>query len=84
MIFFNNFVLISGIPEGGLVPKSLYMTPQEFEKDQSPGPHLMDNSCYQSIALTKGQVKFNTNKIVGKLLLDTNFGLNCIREMKGI
>merc|ERR1719354_845887 len=32
------------------------MTPQEFEKDQSPGPHLMDNSCYQSIALNKGQV----------------------------
>jgi hypothetical protein len=46
----------TGIPEGGLVPKSLYMTPQEFEKDQSPGPHLMDNSCYQSIALNKGQV----------------------------
>lgn len=46
----------TGIPEGGIVPKSLYMTPQEFEKDQSPGPHLMDNSCYQSIALNKGQV----------------------------
>ena len=41
------------------MPKSLYMTPQEFEKDQSPGPHLMDNSCYQSIALNKGQVKLN-------------------------
>ena len=52
-------VIFLGIPEGGLVPKSLYMTPQEFEKDQSPGPHLMDNSCYQSIALTKGQVKLN-------------------------
>ena len=46
-----------GIPEGGLVPKSFYMTPQEFEKDQSPGPHLMDNSCYCSISLNKGQVR---------------------------
>lgn len=46
----------TGIPEGGLVPKSFYMTPQEFEKDQSPGPHLMDNSCYHSVSLNKGQV----------------------------
>jgi len=46
----------TGIPEGGLVPKSFYMTAQEFEKDQSPGPHLMDNSCYQSTSLHKGQV----------------------------
>jgi len=45
----------TGIPEGGLVPKSFYMTAQEFEKDQSPGPHLMDSSCYHSIALNKGQ-----------------------------
>jgi len=46
----------TGIPEGGLVPKSFYMSPQEFEKDQSPGPHLLDNSCYQSISLNRGQV----------------------------
>jgi len=46
----------TGIPEGGLVPKSYYMSPQEFEKDQSPGPHLLDNSCYQSISLNRGQV----------------------------
>ncbi|XP_023332657.1 SEC14-like protein 1 [Eurytemora carolleeae] len=45
----------TGIPEGGLVPKSFYMSPQEFEKDQSPGPHLLDNSCYHSISLHKGQ-----------------------------
>ena len=32
------------------------MSPQEFEKDQSPGPHLLDNSCYHSISLHKGQV----------------------------
>ncbi len=37
----------SGIPEGGLVPKSYYMSVEEFEKDQSPGPHLLDaESCY--------------------------------------
>ena len=52
-------IYVSGIPEGGLVPKSFYMTPQEFEKDQSPGPHLMDNSCYHSISLNKGQVQFH-------------------------
>jgi len=46
----------TGIPEGGLVPKSYYMSPQDFEKDQSPGPHLTDNSCYQSISLNKSQV----------------------------
>ena len=53
----NSLLFITGIPEGGLVPKSFYMTPQEFEKDQSPGPHLMDNSCYHSISLSKGQVE---------------------------
>lgn len=46
----------TGIPEGGLVPKSYYMSPQEFEKDQSPGPHLTDSACYQSISLNKSQV----------------------------
>jgi len=46
----------TGIPEGGLVPKSFYMSQQEFEKDQSPGPHLTDSSCYQSISLNKAQV----------------------------
>eukprot|EP00092_Neocalanus_flemingeri_P014563 GFUD01015712.1.p1 GENE.GFUD01015712.1~~GFUD01015712.1.p1 ORF type:complete len:748 (+),score=196.06 GFUD01015712.1:565-2808(+) len=46
----------TGIPEGGLVPKSFYMSPTEFEKDQSPGPHLTDSSCYQSISLNKAQV----------------------------
>merc|ERR1719412_2389360 len=42
------------IPEGGLVPKSFYMSSQEFEKDQSPGPHLIEN--YHSLSLNKGQV----------------------------
>jgi len=45
----------TGIPEGGTVPKSFYMSSQEFEKDQSPGPHLIE-SYYQSLSLNKGQV----------------------------
>ena len=50
----------SGIPEGGLVPKSYYMSVEEFEKDQSPGPHLLDaESCYHSTSLHKGQVRQN-------------------------
>ena len=36
------------IPEGGLVPKSYYMSLEEFEKDQSPGPHLLEDSIYNS------------------------------------
>ena len=44
------------IPEGGLVPKSYYMSVQEFEKDQSPGPHLLEESFYHSTSLSKGQV----------------------------
>ena len=36
------------IPEGGHVPKSYYMSVEEFEKDQSPGPHLLEDSIYNS------------------------------------
>ena len=36
------------IPEGGLVPKCYYMSVEEFEKDQSPGPHLLEDSIYNS------------------------------------
>ena len=43
----------TGIPEGGLVPKSFYRSPQEFEKDQSPGSHLLDSSCYQFFLLSQ-------------------------------
>ena len=54
--------LISGaascdIPEGGLVPKSYYMSSEAFEKDQSPGPnHFLEESFYHSMSLSKGQV----------------------------
>ena len=36
------------VPEGGIVPKSYYMSEEEFVKDQSPGPHLLDGSIYSS------------------------------------
>ena len=36
------------VPEGGIVPKSYYMSVEEFEKDQSPGPHLLEGSIYSS------------------------------------
>ena len=36
------------VPEGGLVPKTYYMSVEEFEKDQSPGPHLLEDSFYNS------------------------------------
>ena len=39
---------LTEIPEGGLVPKSFYMSVEEFEKDQSPGPHLLEDSIYNS------------------------------------
>ena len=44
------------IPEGGIVPKSHYMPVEEFEKDQSPGPHFLEESFYHSTSLSKGQV----------------------------
>ncbi len=45
------------IPEGGLVPKSFYMSVEEFVKDQSPGLHLLEELFYHSMSLSKGQVK---------------------------
>ena len=48
---------IPEIPEGGLVPKSYYMSVEEFVKDQSPGPHpLLEETFYHSTSLVKGQV----------------------------
>ena len=61
--------LISGaascdIPEGGLVPKSYYMSSEAFEKDQSPGPnHFLEESFYHSMSLSKGQVRTSTSGI---------------------
>merc|ERR1719245_1559746 len=54
------------IPEGGLVPKSYYMSIEEFEKDQSPGPHLLEDSIYNSTSLSKGQVHEGIIRITDK------------------
>lgn len=54
------------IPEGGLVPKSYYMSVEEFEKDQSPGPHLLEDSIYNSTSLSKGQVHEGIIRITDK------------------
>lgn len=47
---------VTDIPEGGLVPKSHYMPAEEFVKDQSPGPHFLEESYYHSTSLSRGQV----------------------------
>jgi hypothetical protein len=39
------------IPEGGIVPKSYYMSEEEFVKDQSPGPHLLVTMSYNLFSL---------------------------------
>ena len=52
------------IPEGGLVPKSYYMSVEEFEKDQSPGPHLLEDSFYNSASST-----YSTLEIIATMLL---------------
>ena len=52
------------IPEGGLVPKSYYMSVEEFEKDQSPGPHLLEDSFYNSASST-----YSNLEIIATILL---------------
>ncbi len=49
--------MVTNIPEGGLVPKSYYMSVEEFEKDQSPGPHLLEDSIYNSTACKIANIK---------------------------
>ena len=49
--------MVTNIPEGGLVPKSYYMSVEEFEKDQSPGPHLLEDSIYNSTACKSYNLK---------------------------
>lgn len=45
--------LQTSVVEGSLVPKSLYLTEAELEKE---GHHITDDSIYHSISLSKGQV----------------------------
>ena len=55
------------IPQGGLVPKSYYMSVEEFEKDQSPGPHLMEDSFYNSAS---SELYIDSTYQQGKLIQD--------------
>ncbi|KAL1140341.1 hypothetical protein AAG570_000273, partial [Ranatra chinensis] len=41
------------VQEGGLVPKSLYLTESELAKE---GGHMTDDSIYQSVSLAKGHI----------------------------
>ncbi|KAF8778329.1 SEC14-like protein 1 like protein [Argiope bruennichi] len=41
--------------EGGLVPKSFYMSVEDYEKEKAEGHHLFDDSMYHVISLVKGQ-----------------------------
>jgi len=43
-----------------------YMSNEEFEKDQSPGPHLLEDSIYNSTSLSKGQVHEGIIRIIDK------------------
>nr|CAD7405922.1 unnamed protein product [Timema poppensis] len=52
------------VVEGGLVPKGLYLTGSELEKEGGP---LTDDSIYHSISLGRGQVKLdNFNNLTGE------------------
>ena len=42
--------------EGGLVPKDLYMTPEELERDRGEHFPLMEENVYSSATLARGQV----------------------------
>lgn len=46
----------SSISEGGLVPKTFYMSVEEYEKEKAEGNHLFDDSMYCVVSLVKGQV----------------------------
>ena len=51
------FILLqSFVHEGGLVPKSLYVSGAFTERDGDP---LSEDSIYRSVSLGKGQVRHN-------------------------
>ncbi|XP_067128421.1 SEC14-like protein 1 isoform X1 [Centruroides vittatus] len=51
------------IPEGGLVPKTYYMSDEEYEREKAEGHHLFDDSMYHSVSMAKGQVHEKIIKI---------------------
>ncbi|KAK2726958.1 SEC14-like protein 1 isoform X2 [Artemia franciscana] len=42
--------------DGSMVPKSMYMTEEQFEKERQSGCFIYDESVYKCVSLTKGQV----------------------------
>ncbi len=50
-IFFFSGSLQCDIPEGGLVPKSLYRTAEELESEEN---RLLTDSIYKSASIFKG------------------------------
>lgn len=57
LLFYTNvfcYILIQvKIPEGGFVPKNLYLKEGELEKEACT---ITEDSIYESVTLTKGQV----------------------------
>lgn len=43
------------IPEGGLVPKTFYMSEEEYEREKAEGHNFFDDSMYHSVSIVKGQ-----------------------------
>lgn len=44
------------IPDGGLIPKSMYMSDEEYERERSEDNPLCEDSVYNCISLSRGQV----------------------------
>lgn len=44
------------VPDGGLIPKSLYMSDEEYERQRSVDNPLCEESIYNCISLGRGQV----------------------------
>lgn len=51
--------------EGGLVPKNMYLTEGELERE---GGHMTDDTIYHSVSLGKGQVNYEFRTLCLKYL----------------
>ncbi|KAH6943759.1 hypothetical protein HPB50_026935 [Hyalomma asiaticum] len=46
----------TSIPDGGLIPKTFYMSEEDYEREKADGMHLFDDTMYHSVSLARGQV----------------------------
>lgn len=46
----------TSMPDGGLIPKNLYMSEEDYEREKADGMHLFDDTMYHSVSLARGQV----------------------------